>query len=60
MQLGTDRKPNQAGVELNGTQWLLVYVGGVNLLVKTVKKTRVPLIGALQGGGLSQKYLTCS
>jgi len=38
MQLATDIKTNQAGLRWSGAHWLLVYVDGVNLLGRTIKR----------------------
>jgi len=40
MQLATDIKTNQVGLQWSGAHWLLVYVSGINLLGRTVKKDR--------------------
>jgi len=40
MQLATDIKTNQAGLHWSGAHWLLVCVGAINLLGRTIKKDR--------------------
>jgi hypothetical protein len=49
------RKENQVGLKLNGTQQLLAYIDGVNLLgdnIDTIKKNTETLIDASKDVGL--------